>query len=168
MLLVFECAKFRLDSQALASFLNMSNNLGINIEALSPKMIIVDHVIELDNMVALCSLLLLKVVQVNQQKRQRGEALLAVDDFIRRPPSTDDAAHVVIAVIHNVKWGVMLIRIIELFKGILKIRDHLLDLLASPTVLTLKNINSKASMRQNLRKGISFIDLVHIITSIFF
>ena len=34
MLLVFECAKFRLDSQALASFLNMSNNLGINIEAL--------------------------------------------------------------------------------------------------------------------------------------
>ena len=106
-------------------------------------MIIVDHVIELDNMVALCSLFLLKVVQVHQKKCQGGEALLTVNDFIRRPTSADDTAHVVVAVIHDVQRGVMVIWIIELFKGILKVRNHLLDLFPAPAVLALKDIDGE-------------------------
>ena len=42
----------------------------INVEALGPKVIIIDHVVELDATEALCCLFLLQVIQINQQKRQ--------------------------------------------------------------------------------------------------
>ena len=61
----------------------------------------------------------------------------------------------------------MVIRIVEFLEGILKVRYHLFNLLPAPTVLALKDIDGEASVRQDFRKCIGFINLVHAATSLF-
>ena len=58
----------------------------------------------------------------------------------------------------------MIVRIIELLEGALKVRNHLLDLFPTPAVLTLKDIDGKATMCQYFGERIRLINLVHILS----
>ena len=44
----------------------------------------------------------------------------------------------------------MFIRVIKLLKGILKVRNHLLNLFPAPAIFALKDVNSEAPVGQNL------------------
>ena len=86
---------------------------------------------------------------------------MTINNFAGVLTGADDTAHIVIPVSLHFGGRAVIGRIVILAEGIVKIHQHLLNLLAAPTVFTLIVIHFKLSPGKDRFQGIGFVDFLH-------